>query len=709
MSKNDSKNDTLRNMLLAVTVFLTVMIIGPQLLPTPKAPTAQPGAATAPGEHPGAVQPGTTSTAQGSTSPGAGPPGTGQAAVDRFSADQADAETTVTIGSALPTEPPTPDPFRMRLTLSNIGASVESATMTDHAALLRKPERYTLLHPVEREGGPTFRSLPIEKINIDGQDLSLAGAKWRLKTWSEGGDTRGWTETTEGQAVEFFVEISDNGQPALRLTRRFMLPRQTIESGRHDLRADLTIENLTTERAYKVVSTYGGGLGIPAMDTRMDDRVVDWGLQDAHETVAGNRVAYAKVAGALPEDYVIAGASDTSQVVAWAATGNKYFSCTLAPLASRAEAKTGGVSSASGVDLDRDSLTNDDVNVMLVTPRTEVAPTTSVAFPVDVYIGEKSSHQFRVIPEYSARNYYYQVAQGYGMCTFSWLVELMVWLLNSVHTLVSDFGIAIIGLVLVVRTILHPITKKGQVNMVKMQQRMGELAPRLEEMKKKYANDKARLQQETMKIYQEQGVNPATQVFTCIPMFIQMPIWIALYISLNNNILMRHEPLFWGITWIDDLTAPDALYTFAAPIVVPLAGWSLPHFNLLPILVAITMYTQQKLQPKPKVKPNASAQQQQQQEMMQKMMPMMSIMMLLFFYKMPSGLNLYIMASSFFGTIEQMRIRKHIKDHEEAGTLHQKKAPADPKKRGKLSFFQKLQAMAEDAQKKAQHRSNPKR
>ena len=89
---------------------------------------------------------------------------------------------------------------------------------------------------------------------------------------------------------------------------------------------------------------------------------------------------------------------------------------------------------------------------------------------------------------------------------------------------------------------------------------------------------------------------------------------------------------------------------------------------------------------------------------MQKMMPMMSIMMLFIFYKMPSGLNLYIMFSSLFGAIEQYRIRKHIKEHEEAGTLIKPKKNKDDasirKKPGQMSFIEKLQKMAADAQEK---------
>ncbi len=128
----------------------------------------------------------------------------------------------------------------------------------------------------------------------------------------------------------------------------------------------------------------------------------------------------------------------------------------------------------------------------------------------------------------------------------------------------------------------------------------------------------------------------------------------------------------------------------------------MPSFNLLPLLVSALMYIQQKLQPKPKPNPNMSQQQRQQQDMMQKMMPMMSIMMLVIFYKMPSGLNLYIMTSSLFGAIEQKRIRTHIREQEEAGTLHKPAVAAPPpggQKKRRPKFLERLQKAAEDAQK----------
>jgi YidC/Oxa1 family membrane protein insertase len=246
--------------------------------------------------------------------------------------------------------------------------------------------------------------------------------------------------------------------------------------------------------------------------------------------------------------------------------------------------------------------------------------------------------------------------------------------------------------------------------MVRMQERMGKLQPKMEQLKERYGNDKAKLQQETMKLYQEEGINPATSMFSsCLPMLIQMPIWIALYTSLSNNIRMRHEPF---ILWIHDLTAPDALIEFARPHHIPLLstlmGGPVEALNLLPILLVITMYAQQKLMPKAsKPKDSGSNPQMDQAAQMQKMMPIMSVFFGIILYNMPSGLNLYIMSSTLFGTIEQWRIRKHIKQRKERGeqeSVHDT-GPSKPKQPGWFTRrIRELQKQAELAQQVRSHR-----
>jgi YidC/Oxa1 family membrane protein insertase len=155
-----------------------------------------------------------------------------------------------------------------------------------------------------------------------------------------------------------------------------------------------------------------------------------------------------------------------------------------------------------------------------------------------------------------------------------------------------------------------------------------------------------------MKMYKEQG---ATPILGCLPMLLQMPIWIALWTGLNAAVELRHAGLL--PFWITDLAAPDALFSFGTPL--PLIGAT---FNLLPILLTVAMFFQAKMNPAT-AGAAASPEQQTQQKMMRYMMPGM---MLMIFYNAPSGLSLYVMTSISAGVIEQILIRKHIAEKEAA-------------------------------------------
>jgi YidC/Oxa1 family membrane protein insertase len=195
----------------------------------------------------------------------------------------------------------------------------------------------------------------------------------------------------------------------------------------------------------------------------------------------------------------------------------------------------------------------------------------------------------------------------------------------------GSYGIAILILTIIVRVIFWPLTHKSTESMKRMQA----LQPQMQELKEKYKDNPQRMQQETMLLYRENKVNP---MGGCLPMFIQIPVFIALFSVLRSAIELR----FSKFLWIKDLSEPENLFAGAIPFIGSL--------NILPILMAVTMMWQQKLTPTAAATPE----QQQQQKMMQVMMP---LMMLFFFYTMPSGLVLYWTTSQVI-MIGQMLIRK---------------------------------------------------
>jgi len=177
----------------------------------------------------------------------------------------------------------------------------------------------------------------------------------------------------------------------------------------------------------------------------------------------------------------------------------------------------------------------------------------------------------------------------------------------------------------------------------------------MQKIREKYKDDKARINAETMKVYKSAGFTP---MLGCLPMLLQMPIWIALWTGLQAAVELRHAAFL--PVWITDLAAPDALVDFGRvvftfPMVGPVRG-----FNLLPLLLAVAMFLQQKFTP------TASAGQGSQQSTQKQMAYFMTGFFLLIFYNAPSGLTMYIMASTFAGVGEQFFIRKHIRERQAA-------------------------------------------
>ncbi|HPR82951.1 MAG TPA: membrane protein insertase YidC [Pontiellaceae bacterium] len=203
----------------------------------------------------------------------------------------------------------------------------------------------------------------------------------------------------------------------------------------------------------------------------------------------------------------------------------------------------------------------------------------------------------------------------------------LLWGLKALEKVVRNYGVAIMLLTVIVRIIFWPITHKGTESMRKMQA----LQPQLKEIREKFKDNPQRMQQEIMAFYKENKVNP---MGGCLPMLIQIPVFIALFVVLRSAVELR----FSKFLWIRDLSEPENLFAGMIPVVGSL--------NILPLLMSATMVLQQKMTP--------SAGDPQQQKMMAIMMP---IMMLFFFYTMPSGLVLYWTTSNVI-MIVQMMIKK---------------------------------------------------
>ena len=212
------------------------------------------------------------------------------------------------------------------------------------------------------------------------------------------------------------------------------------------------------------------------------------------------------------------------------------------------------------------------------------------------------------------------------------LVDFVVHILNAIYGVVGNYGIAIIIVTVLMRIIIFPLTLKQEKSMKKMR----ELQPELEKIKEKYKDNPQEYQQKTAELYRESGVNP---LGGCLPLLIQMPVFVALYWAFSGNAIPADAKFLWFT-----LKQPDRLFmigNFA--------------FNLLPILNVGFTYIQQKIM-------TSATSGQESSQQMQTMLYMMPLMMLFIFYKMPSGVTLYYLVSGALSLVQQYFILKGRSD-----------------------------------------------
>ena len=213
----------------------------------------------------------------------------------------------------------------------------------------------------------------------------------------------------------------------------------------------------------------------------------------------------------------------------------------------------------------------------------------------------------------------------FGM--WRWLCYPMVWVLNFFNSLIPNYGVAIILMTILVRLLFWPLTHKSTVGMRKMQ----EIQPKLKEIQAKFKDNPQRMQQETWQLYRDHKVNPLS---SCLPMLVQIPVFIALFNVLRSTVELRYAPFLW----ISDLSEPEALF----------ASWfPFGGLNILPLFMTGLTILQSAFTP--------TSGDKNQQRMMMIMMP---LFMLVMFYNFPSALSLYWALSTAFGVVQAWWIRK---------------------------------------------------
>ncbi len=283
--------------------------------------------------------------------------------------------------------------------------------------------------------------------------------------------------------------------------------------------------------------------------------------------------------------------------IKWFSFGGEYFTLLLIPPPSKE------------ITLSVKGTEKELLKADVITPPLSIPPKERVNVAYQIYLGPKDEDRLKALGVGAEK----MVDFGF----FTIVAKPLLWFLRLTHTVTKNYGIDIIVLSILIKIIFLPLTQISFKSMKEMQK----VQPEMNRLKEQYKNDKARLQQEIMLLYKRRKINPMSG---CLPMLIQIPVFIALYNALQNGMEMRHAPFF---LWIMDLSAKDPIY-------------------ITPLIMGATMVIQQKMTPTAADPTQA------------KMFLLMPVMFTFLFLNFPSGLVLYWLVNNVLSISHQYYLNK---------------------------------------------------
>lgn len=497
------------------------------------------------------------------------------------------AEAKVTVTSAL-----------YEITLSSVGAEIASAKLLQFT---------TQDQPVELIPQTPDRMIPrAMNVSLDGQATStpLAGVSFEVL---QDGVTPllDGTRVSLGERraeVEIVFRVSDGKSRTIERYYRFFADRYDFETGVR-----------FSASAYPTVTTVTWGMG-------QGLRVTEANVKDDQQNFKASIKLGEDIHRLKPSHFGNKDHEEFSGTLTWAALQTKYFMAALIP----AEPSRGAVV----VSGDKGTQQITQQMTLPAVPRGD-----RVDHAIKVYMGPLD---YKILKAYEVK-LEENIEMGWRWIRpVAWVV---LWSMTWTHNFIPNYGLIIILISILTKVLFYRLTHKSFKSMKDLQ----DLQPRMQAIKEKYKDDRQRQSQETMKLYKEAGVNP---LGGCLPMLLQMPVFIALFNVLKYTIEVRGAHFVW---WINDLSQQDVL--FKLPFSLPLIG---NDFSLLPILMGASMLLQTKIggsitpgSPNP-VTPKG----------FQTMLP---IVFTFLFYSMPSGLVLYWIVNTVLSVAQQYYIHKDSK------------------------------------------------
>ena len=304
---------------------------------------------------------------------------------------------------------------------------------------------------------------------------------------------------------------------------------------------------------------------------------------------------------------------DVAGLITWIGITSRYFMINAIPT----EPVTGSVEAVH--------FKGGLVKAALIDAESVFSPGQEKIYKYRIFAGPKSAQLLN--------SYGYQLSKSINFGWFDFLAKPFLWIMNQIYRVIPNYGVAIILLTAMTKIVLWPLGAKSYKSMNQMKR----MQPLMAEIREKYKNDKKKMNEEMMGLYRTYKVNP---MGGCLPMVLQLPVFLALYNMLYGAIELRHAPF---MLWINDLSAPDRLFHF---------GFNIPFMNppagipVLTIIMGATMFLQQKMTPTPGDPSQA------------KIMMFMPLIFTVIFINFPSGLVLYWLVNNILSMGQQFFTQK---------------------------------------------------
>jgi YidC/Oxa1 family membrane protein insertase len=257
-----------------------------------------------------------------------------------------------------------------------------------------------------------------------------------------------------------------------------------------------------------------------------------------------------------------------------------------------------------------------------------------------LFVGAKEVH---LLDRYESQDHIPLLSYAVDWGWFFFITKPFFYAIDFLFSITGNFGIAILIFTLFVKLVFYPLASKSYESMGKMRL----LAPKVQAARERYKDDPAKQQQAMMEVYKQEGVNPAAQLGGCLPMLLQIPVFFSLYKVILVTIEMRHAPFFG---WVHDLSATDPTNVFNLFGLLPFDPSALSatlHLGVWPLILGVTMYVQQKLNPPPPDPVQA------------RMFQFMPILFTFMMGRFPAGLVIYWTWNNLLTIGQQWWIQKH--------------------------------------------------